>query len=433
MAVIDVIKYNGTPDVFAWKYPNEELGTWTQLIVNESQEAILFKSGMALDVFPSGRHTLDTDNIPLLRKLVNLPFGGRSPFTAEVWFINRVSSLDIKWGTASPIQLQDPKYGIFVPVRSYGQFGIRIADSKQFLIKLVGTLPKFDKTSLTQYFRGLYITKVKDTVSSYLIHKGISILEINAYLDELSEYMKERIEPTMADYGIELVNFYVNDINVPEDDPGVIKLKEALSKRAEMNIIGYSYQQKRSFDTLEGAAGNEGSAASGMMGTGLGLGIGAAAGSALGGQFSRLGGVLSVESNTPMTDCPNCHAQVEQGKAYCSECGFQLIEKKKQFVCSACGEKLTAGVKFCPHCGRRLNPCPNCGADIPQGAEVCPHCKAETLPDCPQCGKTLPFKDAKFCPECGVQLVRSCPKCGMSVGRQLKFCPECGQKLEPGD
>ena len=94
MAIVDVVKYNGNPDVFAWKFPCEELGTWTQLIVSESQEAILFKGGKALDVFESGRHTLDTANIPILNNIVNLPFGGRSPFTAEVWFVNKISSLE---------------------------------------------------------------------------------------------------------------------------------------------------------------------------------------------------------------------------------------------------------------------------------------------------------------------------------------------------
>ena len=108
MAIVDVVKYNGKPDVLAWKYPNEELGTWTQLIVNESQEAILVKSGKVLDVFGSGRHTLDTANIPILNNIVNLPFGGRSPFTAEVWYINKGYNLDIKWGTPTPIQIQDP-------------------------------------------------------------------------------------------------------------------------------------------------------------------------------------------------------------------------------------------------------------------------------------------------------------------------------------
>ncbi len=148
MAIIEVIKYDGGADVFAWKYPSDELGTWTQLIVNESQEAILFKGGKALDVFGSGRHTLSTANIPLLNKIINLPFGGRSPFTAEVWFINKIFSLDIKWGTATPIQIQDPKYGVFVPVRSNGMFGIQIEDSKKFITKLVGTMKIFDKQNI---------------------------------------------------------------------------------------------------------------------------------------------------------------------------------------------------------------------------------------------------------------------------------------------
>lgn len=182
MAIISVIKYDGSPDVFAWKYPNNELGTWTKLIVNESQEAILVKGGQVCDVFSAGRHTLDTANIPILNKLINLPFGGRSPFTAEVWYINKVFSLDVKWGTSTPIQLQDPKYKVFVPVRAFGQFGIQIEEAKKFLLKLVGTLPLFDKGSILKFFRGVYLTKAKDVISSYLVHKNISVLEINAYI-----------------------------------------------------------------------------------------------------------------------------------------------------------------------------------------------------------------------------------------------------------
>ena len=152
MAIVEVVKYDGNPDVFAWKYPNSELGTWTQLIVNESQEAMLLKGGKVCDVFCAGRHTLSTENIPILNKLVNIPFGGRSPFSAEVWFINKAFSLDIKWGTSTPIQLQDPKYKVFVPIRSFGQFGIQIDDSQKLLMKLVGTLPLFDKTNLLKAF-----------------------------------------------------------------------------------------------------------------------------------------------------------------------------------------------------------------------------------------------------------------------------------------
>ncbi len=273
MAIADVIKYNGNPGLLAWKFPGEELGTWTQLIVNESQEAVLFKDGRALDLFGAGRHTLETQNIPILNKIINLPFGGRSPFAAEVWYVNMLSTLDVKWGTPSPIQMQDARYGIFVPVRANGLFGIRVEDARKFLIKLVGTMPAFDRNMLMNHFRGLCVTKVKDVLSSYLLKKQISVLEINAYIDELSGYMKERIEPDMAEYGIRLINFYVNEISVPEEDPSVRKLKDALAKKAEMDIIGFDYRQERSFNALEGAASNPGSAGALFMGAGIGTGM----------------------------------------------------------------------------------------------------------------------------------------------------------------
>lgn len=110
MALFDVIKYNGGPDVLAWKYPSEELGTWSQLIVNESQEAVLVKGGQVFDVFGPGRHTLSTANIPLLRHVINLPFGGRSPFTAEVWYINRAYNLGVLWGPLPLSSFRTPNF-----------------------------------------------------------------------------------------------------------------------------------------------------------------------------------------------------------------------------------------------------------------------------------------------------------------------------------
>lgn len=429
MAIVDVVKYNGPPDIFAWKYPSEELGTWTQLIVNESQEAVLFKSGVALDVFGSGRHTLDTANIPLLSKLINLPFGGRSPFTAEVWYINKVFTLDIKWGTSTPIQLQDPKYKVFLPVRSFGQFGVRIEDSKKFLVKLVGTLPYFDKQNLVKYFRGLYITKVKDAISSYLIEKQVSILEINAYLDELSEFMRQELEPTLLEYGIKLVNFFINDINTPEDDSAVRKLKEALAKRAEMDIIGYNYQQERSYDTLEGAAKNQGTSAN-VMGAGLGLGMGVGLGGAYGSAMGDVAKVINTDGS--QKPCPQCHALMGGSARFCPQCGCDTQkpeERKQKPVCSACGASLLTGAKFCPQCGKKINPCPSCGSDLPDGASQCPVCGQETPRPCPNCGATLPGKGLKFCPECGTSLMKKCPKCGNLMEGSPKFCPECGEKL----
>ena len=409
MALIEVVKYNGTPDVFAWKFPSEELGTWTQLIVNESQEAILFKGGQALDLFASGTHTLETANIPILNKIINLPFGGRSPFAAEVWYINKVNSLDVKWGTATPIQLQDPKYKIFAPVRSFGQFGIQIEDSRKFLIKLVGTLPTFKKDDVIKYFRGLYLTRVKDAISSYLIMKQVSILEINAYLDELSEFLCQKMTPTLAEYGIKLLNFYVNDINVPEDDEAIKKLKEALAKRAEMDIVGYNYIQERSFDTLEGAATNTSSGQAGLMGTGMGLGMGVGIGGVMGSQF---GGIAqSINPTSEKKSCPKCKADIVKENRYCSVCGFdsqaqaEAKTDEKIISCNKCGAKFQSATKFCTECGNTLTK------------------------SCPKCGTSIESERTRFCPECGTSLAKKCPTCNVDISGNPKFCPECGGKL----
>ncbi len=354
MAIVEVVKYNGPAEIFAWKYPSEELGTWTQLVVNESQEAVLFKGGKALDVFESGTHTLDTANIPILNKIVNLPFGGRSPFTAEVWYVNKLFKLDVKWGTPSPIQIQDPKYGVFIPVRANGMFGIQVEDSKEFLVKLVGTTPNFDEQSIVKYFRGLYVTKVKDAISSYVIKKGITLLEINAYIDELSDFMKERIEPEIAQYGIKLVNFYVNEISIPEEDTAVKKLKDALAKKAEMDIIGYSYQQERSFDTMEEVAKNESMGAAPFMGAGVGIGMGVGVGGAMAGSMSNIVSNMTFENNNNLGNagskgfCPNCGAP-NNGTKFCPECGAPLAK-----TCPKCGAVHEGSPKFCPECGESL-------------------------------------------------------------------------------
>lgn len=421
MPVVEVLKFNGSPDIFAWKYPNSELATWSQLIVNESQEAILVKNGQIADVFGPGRYTLSTQNIPILQKLINLPFGKKSPFSAEVWFINKVFSLDIKWGTTSPIQIQDPKYNVFVPVRAFGQFGVQIEDTKRFLVKLVGTMNFFNKNTLTDLFRGLFITRVKDRISTCLVKSKISMLEINAHLNEISSELTAEFQSEIEEYGIKIVSFFVNDINVPENDPAVKQLKAALAKRAEMDIIGYSYQQERTFDTLETASGNAGTAGA-MMGAGMGLGMGVA----MGGQVQGMASVLNTQA--PMKECPECCRQIEANIKFCPHCGCNTTEVKqavKEHKCSACGAKFEGKNKFCFECGHKFNLCPSCGEDIPEGSNVCLGCQKKI---CPKCGTPI-AGNAKFCPECGYTTVVKCPSCNTTLQEGQKFCPECGTKI----
>lgn len=430
MALVEVIKYDGNPNVFAWKYPDSELGTWTQLIVNESQEAILVKGGQICDIFQAGRHTLSTENIPILNKLVNLPFGGRSPFSAEVWFINKTFHLDVKWGTTSPIQIQDPKYKVFVPVRAFGQFGVQIEESKKFLMKLVGTLPEFNKDTLLKFFRGVYLTKAKDAISSYFVHKNVSVLEINAYLDEISSYLQQRMMPVFQMYGISLTSFYVNDINVPENDEAVKRLKDALAKRAEMDIVGYDYQQERSFDTLEGAATNQGSLQSALMSSGLGLGMGFGLGGMFGNEFGGL--TQQIRTTRVLKKCPKCNSMLEKEDRFCNHCGYDTMTPEKKEVkitCASCGTLLQKDSKFCRECGKKYNPCSNCGADMPEDSNVCPSCGTATGKVCPGCGKVL-TADSKFCPECGYSLQKKCTGCGKAIEGNTKFCPECGMAVK---
>ena len=294
MAVIDLVKWNGTPDLLAWKFPSEDLSTWTQLIVNESQEAFLVRGGVYEGPFGAGRHVLSTENLPLLRSIVGVPFGGKSPFSAEVWFVNKLVNLNVKWGTTDPIQLQDPKFHMMVPVRAFGQYGIKIDNAKQFLLKLVGTVRGFDTDVLTEYFRGVFITKIKTEIATAIIKRGQSVLEIATQLDELSSALKIALAAEMEVYGVRLEQFNINSINLPEDDAAIKTLKAALAKRAEMEIVGFNYQQQRSFDVLETAAGNEGTAG-GVMGAGLGLGMGVGVGIPIGNTAASL--ATNIQTN----------------------------------------------------------------------------------------------------------------------------------------
>lgn len=402
MALINVIKYEGGPNIFAWKHPNTELTTATQLIVNESQEAILFKGGQALDVFGPGRHTLETKNIPILSKLINLPFGGRSPFSAEVWYVNKIHSLDIKWGTPTPISLFDPFLMIDVKVRSFGQFGIKIENSKKFLEKLVGTLPIFSADNIINYFKGEYLKSCTSMISSYLTEKQVGILQINTYLGDLSNYVKDKMTAFMSDYGISLINFSVNSVSADENDSSYRNIKQAMANSAktrweqkaktdtkayEQRELGYTYQQQRSFDVMEKAAtsnGGDGGTKGQFMDMAMGLAMGNKMGAVVG---TQIGGVAAVMDATPEATkiCPKCKAQVKENQKFCPECGEKLILPQKN-----------SDLISCVHCGAEIS------------------------------------VNSKFCSECGKPQKICCPKCNAEIKGSPKFCPECGNKLKDG-
>jgi membrane protease subunit (stomatin/prohibitin family) len=298
VAVIDRVKWDGSAQLLAWKFPSDELATWTQLIVNESQEAFVVRGGVYDGPFGAGRHTLSTENLPGLRGVLGLPFGGKSPFSAEVWYVNRITNLDVRWGTPDAIQLQDPRYQVMVPVRAFGQYGIRIVDAKRFLLKLVGTVGDFTVDTLNDYFRGVFITSIKTQIANAIVKQGQSVLEISTQLETLSTMLRQALTVEMENYGVTLTQFNIHSINVPEDDPAVRTLKEALAKRAEMGIVGYTYQQERSYDVMQTAAGNEGGAGT-LMGAGMGVGMGLAMGPTMGQAYGQMAAQVQIPNAAP--------------------------------------------------------------------------------------------------------------------------------------
>lgn len=293
MALIDVVKWEAVKNEFCRKFPSTDLRLGSQLVVYTAQTAFFVKGGKVCDEFTAGTYTLKSENLPILNKLINLPFGGNSPFQAEVWFVNQITKLDLKWGTPQPIQLEDPKNNIIVPVRSFGQYGIKITNPRCFLETLIGNMQSFSADAIDSYFKGKLVAGLSSTIAKKMIEDKLSILDINAHLVDISEYCNTEINKTFEKYGISLVEFSIMSINVPQDDPSFMKLKEAKATLARMNIAGRDvYQMERSFDVLEKAAENNG-AGSQLMGIGVGMGLG-----------NIMGGMAGQQMNTNPAQMP---------------------------------------------------------------------------------------------------------------------------------
>jgi membrane protease subunit (stomatin/prohibitin family) len=372
MALIDRIKYDGPPDVLVWKYPKDNITLGAQLIVHESQEALFFKGGQALDLFPPGTYTLATNNLPVLQKFVNLPFGGDTPFSAEIYYVNRVARLDYKWGTRSPIPIEDPKYGVLLNVGCFGQFGLRVADSRTLVTQLSGTLPRFDGDTVLEYFRGVILTRVKDQVAKVVIQKGISVTSITAYIDELSEVIELRLRDEFAKYGLELLKFFVTSINVPDEE--IAKIQKGAFARLEIDQLGDGrFQMKRSLEIMEAAANNQGAAGT-LMAGGVGLGLGAQ----MAGAFAH---------------------------------GGQGIAPQLQSAAPAPPPAIQAPIAAPP----QLPPPPDVAPALTNAAPAsCAKCNAPLAPN------------SKFCAECGTKVSLNCGQCGALLPPTGKFCPECG-------
>lgn len=273
MAIIDIVKYEQQEGVIVHKFPSCDLRWGSQLVVYPGQVAFFVKGGKVCDKFTDGTYTLKTNNIPLLNKIINLPFGSDSPFQADVWFVNLLQRLSLKWGTETPILLEDPKYEIIVPVRAHGQYGFKVIDAEKFMFSLVGNMSGFNEAQLQIYFRGLLLTRLTDIIAKKIINDKISVLDIPTHLQEISSYCQNELSPFFADYGVEIMLFNIISINIPENDVSLNEIKKAKNLSARLKIAGSeNYKMERSFDVMDKAAENESGAGAAFINAGLGLG-----------------------------------------------------------------------------------------------------------------------------------------------------------------
>lgn len=300
MALAERIKFDApSSDVIVWKFPKDSIRMGSQLIVNQSQEALFVKGGEVCDLFGPGTHTISSANLPLLTKLVELPFGGQTPFAAEVWFTNKTAKRDLKWGTQAPVPLIDPDYNYPISVRAFGRWGIRLVDSRNFVLHIVGSQLGADSNKVLEFFIGEIHQRFSAALAKFIHEEKTSIFNVNARLDDLSDYSANVVSPELARFGIELVNFNVEQVSIPDNE--LAKFQEVFGRRMEIEQIskakvGKAYTTMRTFDTLEKAAGNPNGGAGALLAGGLGLGIGAGAGARLG---RDLGESLAASSEDP--------------------------------------------------------------------------------------------------------------------------------------
>ncbi len=288
------VKFNApNPDLLVWKWPSDDLKLGSQVVVNQSQDAVFVKGGRALDVFGPGTHTLETGNLPLLGRLVKWTFGQATPFTAEVWFINKTVRRGLKWGTRGPIQIIDPVYHFPVGVRAFGEWGMRVVDAQSFVNQIVGSQMGADAQLVEEYFAGEIIQRASNMLAEYITKNNISIFKISAYLNELSENIQSQIVPEFERFGIEIVNFNVSRISIPDED--VKKIQDVLGKKMEVEQlsdvnVSSAYAAVKNFEILGDAARNSSNGMGALLGAGIGLGAGVPMGRQMAESASDAGG-----------------------------------------------------------------------------------------------------------------------------------------------
>lgn len=395
MNISQVLQFEGPIDSLVWKNPVEDFNTTSVLVVDETHEALLVVNGNACDLFGPGRHTLETPNIPLVKRIINIPTDGKTSFPCKVFFINKVHQMDLTWGIPGEITLNDPVYDIFLHVGMCGNMNIQVMDSRKFMLKMVGFRDTFDAESMVSKFRGIIKQYVKSYISKIMNVGKVSYFDMNENLFEISEVVREQLRPLFEDYGIDVLQFNIESITVPDEDFEAVRKAKEL--RASRMIQGYTWQEERQMDIAQTFAGNEG--AMGNMGGVVG---GFMAGGVMGGSIADIARNALSPDRIPTGSSPKdlrgqASPMDNRSPRPFDVAGFVDNIGKGAPQPAAAEPRMeapgTSGGKFCASCGHPLSPgarfCEECGTKVEQNSNICSGCGYVFTGEsnfCPQCG-----------------------------------------------
>ena len=337
--IFDVIEFfDETGRQMVHRIPEHGSGDFrlgSQLIVRESQAAVFFRDGKALDTFGAGRHTISTANIPLLTGLISIPFSGETPFKAEVYFVNLRECLEQKWGTPEAITLRDADLGM-VRLRAFGTYSMQVSEPQLFVDKVVGTQGLYETSQIQGFLRGIIIAKLTDLLGE--LKK--SLLDLPSMYDEIGAGAKAKVQDDFNALGIALKTLYVTSISPTEETA------KAIDERAAMGAIGnmQAYLQFKTARAMTEAAGAPG----GMAGAGVGLGAGVGMGAAMAQMMAQ---AMQPGAQAATMVCPSCSAQIPAGSKFCPQCGGKI---GGEMICPNCKTDVPEGSQFCPNCGTKI-------------------------------------------------------------------------------
>ena len=396
--IVDIVEYgtmSGTEMVK--KFPETGVADiqWgAQLIIRETQAGVFFKDGKALDTFLPGRYTLTTNNIPLLSGIVQkFTQGGKTPFQAEIYFVNTKVFHDMKWGTPQPIDMQDPDLG-WVSLRAFGTYSIKINDPQLFVNTLVGTEGMYDTSTIQRFLKGSIRTHFNDLIGTNFKSYG----KIRRDFEELSAAMKFKVKEDFEKYGLEVRDFFLQDVSVPEE------VQDAFKERARMGALGDmgKFMQYKTATALTDMANRPAGGGGDPMSAGMGMGMGMMMPQMMG---QAMQGAMGGQPMGQAQQAPPQQATPQQAAP-----AAPAVAAAPMMACPNCQAQITAGSKFCPNCGQPTAPpapkCPNCQAEVAPGAKFCSNCgqpMAPATPTCPNC-KAEVAPGAKFCAGCGTKI-----------------------------